>query len=130
MKKVLLSAALLLVASFAFAQEKTVKEAKKIASAVQPDFAKAEELINQALTNPETKDLSKAEELIDKTSNKGSGRNLERSRLHPEEKKREGNGERLPEKALRHSSGLQQRTEHVPVLLQMWWTGPDSQRKG
>jgi len=56
MKKVLLSAALLLVASFAFAQEKTVKEAKKIASAVQPDFAKAEELINQALTNPETKD--------------------------------------------------------------------------
>lgn len=27
-----------------------------MASAVQPDFAKAEELINQALTNPETKD--------------------------------------------------------------------------
>lgn len=48
--------ALLLVASFTFAQEKAVKEAKKIASAVTPDFAKADELINQALTNPETKD--------------------------------------------------------------------------
>lgn len=48
--------ALLLVAGFTFAQEKAVKEAKKIASAVTPDFAKADELINQALTNPETKD--------------------------------------------------------------------------
>lgn len=56
MKKVLFSMALLLVASFTFAQEKAVKEAKKIASAVTPDFAKADELINQALTNPETKD--------------------------------------------------------------------------
>ena len=56
MKKVLFTAALLLVAGFTFAQEKSVKEAKKMASAVQPDFAKAEELINQALTNPETKD--------------------------------------------------------------------------
>lgn len=56
MKKVLFSMALLLVAGFTFAQEKAVKEAKKIASAVTPDFAKADELINQALTNPETKD--------------------------------------------------------------------------
>ncbi len=56
MKKVLFSMALLLAASFTFAQEKAVKEAKKIANAVTPDFAKAEELINQALTNPETKD--------------------------------------------------------------------------
>lgn len=56
MKKVLFTAALLLVAGFTFAQEKSVKEAKKMASAVKPDFAKAEELINQALTNPETKD--------------------------------------------------------------------------
>ena len=41
-----------------FAQEKTVKEAKKIANGTNPDFAKAEELINQALVNPETKDLA------------------------------------------------------------------------
>ncbi len=58
MKKVLFSTVLLLVAGFTFAQEKAVKEAKKIASAVTPDFAKADELINQALTNPETKDLA------------------------------------------------------------------------
>lgn len=57
MKKVLLSLALLFAAtSVTFAQKDAVKEAKKIASAVTPDFAKAEELINQALVNPETKD--------------------------------------------------------------------------
>ena len=56
MKRVLFSMVLLLVASFTFAQEKNVKEAKSIANGVNPDFAKAEELINQALTNPETKD--------------------------------------------------------------------------
>ena len=33
-----------------------MKEAKSIASGTNPDFAKAEALINQALTNPETKD--------------------------------------------------------------------------
>ena len=38
MKKVLFTAALLFVAGFTFAQEKSVKEAKKMASAVQPDF--------------------------------------------------------------------------------------------
>lgn len=56
MKKVVLSVVLLLAASFAFAQEKAVKEAKKIANGVTPDFAQAEQLINGALTNPETKD--------------------------------------------------------------------------
>ncbi len=56
MKKVVLSVVMLLVAGFAFAQEKAVKEAKKIANGVNPDFAQAEELINGALTNPETKD--------------------------------------------------------------------------
>lgn len=56
MKRVLFSMVLLLAASFAFAQEKNVKEAKSIASGTNPDFAKAEGLINQALTNPETKD--------------------------------------------------------------------------
>ena len=56
MKRVLFSVILLLAAGFTFAQEKTVKEAKSIANEVNPDFNKAEQLINQALTNPETKD--------------------------------------------------------------------------
>ena len=56
MKKVVLSVVMLLVTGFAFAQEKAVKEAKKIAGAVNPDFAQAEQLISGALTNPETKD--------------------------------------------------------------------------
>lgn len=56
MKKVLFSVVLLLAASFTFAQEKNVKEAKSIASGTNPDFAKAEQLINAALTNSETKD--------------------------------------------------------------------------
>ena len=47
---------LLLVASFTFAQEKNVKRRLKvITNGVNPDFAKAEELINQALTNPGNK---------------------------------------------------------------------------
>lgn len=56
MKRVLFSMVLLMAVSFVFAQEKNVKEAKSIANEVKPDFAKAEELINAALTNPETKD--------------------------------------------------------------------------
>ena len=56
MKRVLFSMVLLMAVSFAFAQEKNVKEAKSIAGEVNPDFAKAEQLINEALTNPETKD--------------------------------------------------------------------------
>lgn len=56
MKRVLFSMVLLFAASLAFAQEKDVKEAKSIANEVNPDFAKAEELINQALANPKTKD--------------------------------------------------------------------------
>lgn len=47
---------LLLAAGFTFAQEKAVKEAKSIANGTNPDFAKAEQLIQGALTNPETKD--------------------------------------------------------------------------
>lgn len=54
MKKVLFSLVLVLAASLSFAQEKNVKEAKKLAGKSTPDFAKAQELINQALTNPET----------------------------------------------------------------------------
>lgn len=57
MKKVLFSVVLLLGAStMSYAQVKSVKEAKKIASSMTPDFNKAEELINAALTDPETKD--------------------------------------------------------------------------
>ena len=56
MKRVLFSMVLLMAVSFAFAQEKNVKEAKSIAGEVKPDFAKAEQLINEALTNPEKKD--------------------------------------------------------------------------
>ena len=59
MKKLLFVAALLIGAtSVSFAQEKAVKEAKKIANGTTPDCAKAEELINQALVNPETKDVA------------------------------------------------------------------------
>ena len=68
MKRVLFSMVLLLVASFTFAQEKNVKEAKSIANGVNPDFAKAEELINQALT-------------------KGQCRNVGCSRSYPKKKK-------------------------------------------
>ena len=56
MKKVLFSLALLFAASLTYAQEKVVKQAKRIANATTPNFAEAENLINQALTNPETKD--------------------------------------------------------------------------
>ncbi|MEG0463572.1 MULTISPECIES: tetratricopeptide repeat protein [Bacteroides] len=56
MKRVLFSMVLLMAVSFAFAQQKNVKEAKSIATEVKPDFKKAEQLIKEALTNPETKD--------------------------------------------------------------------------
>lgn len=56
MKRVLFSVILLMTASFIFAQEKNVKEAKSIANAVKPDFNKAEKLIKDALNNSETKD--------------------------------------------------------------------------
>ncbi len=56
MKRVLFSMVLLMVAGFSFAQVKSVKEAKAIAEEAKPDFAKAQQLINEALVNPETKD--------------------------------------------------------------------------
>ena len=56
MKRVLFSMVLLMVVSFSFAQVKNVKEAKSIAEEAKPDFAKAQQLINEALVNPETKD--------------------------------------------------------------------------
>ncbi|MGN0310767.1 MAG: tetratricopeptide repeat protein [Bacteroides sp.] len=56
MKKVFFSLAMLFVAGLTFAQVKNVKDARAIANEMKPDFAKAEELINAALVNPETKD--------------------------------------------------------------------------
>ncbi|MCD8165021.1 MAG: tetratricopeptide repeat protein, partial [Bacteroides sp.] len=56
MKRVLFPAILMMVACFSFAQQKNVKEARTIANGTNPDFAKAESLINEALTNPETKE--------------------------------------------------------------------------
>lgn len=56
MKKVLLTVALLAGAfTLSFAQQKNVKEAKRIANSNNPDFAQAERLINESLINEETK---------------------------------------------------------------------------
>ena len=56
MKRVLFSMVLLMAVSVLFAQTKAVKDAEKIAKEQKPDFAKAEQLINQALQDPESKD--------------------------------------------------------------------------
>lgn len=81
MKRVLFSMVLLLVASFTFAQEKTVKEAKSIANEVKPDFAKAEALINQALTNPETKDQPETWDVAGLIQKKRSEKEMENAYL-------------------------------------------------
>jgi tetratricopeptide (TPR) repeat protein len=47
---------LLLVAGFALAQEKNVKEAKNLIKGSKPDFKKAEQLMSAALTDASTKD--------------------------------------------------------------------------
>ena len=49
---------LLMAVSFSFAQMKNVKEAKSIANDVKPNFKQAEQLIKEAMKNPETKDLA------------------------------------------------------------------------
>ena len=54
MKRGLFSLVLLMVVSFAFAQQKNVRDAKTIANDVKPDFKKAVTLIDAALINPET----------------------------------------------------------------------------
>lgn len=56
MKRISFSMILLMAGAVSFAQVKTVKEARSIASETNPDFAKAQQLINEALVNPETKD--------------------------------------------------------------------------
>ena len=66
MKRVLFSMVLLLVASFTFAQEKNVKEAKSIANGVNPDFAKSG---------------------FNQSRNKGQCRNVGCSRSYPKKKK-------------------------------------------
>lgn len=55
MKRVFFSLILLLAASFSFAQQKDVKQAKNMAEDVKPNFSEAEKLINGALINDETK---------------------------------------------------------------------------
>lgn len=57
MKRVLFSMVLLMAVSTSFAQMKKVKEAKSIASEVKPNFNQAEQLINEAMNNSETKEL-------------------------------------------------------------------------
>lgn len=81
MKRVLFSMVLLLAASFTFAQEKTVKEAKSIANEVKPDFAKAEALINEALTNPETKDKADTWDVAGLIQKKRSEKEMENAYL-------------------------------------------------
>ena len=58
MKRVLFSMVLLMAVSFSFAQIKNVKEAKSIANGEKPNFTQAEQLIQEAMKNPETKDLA------------------------------------------------------------------------
>lgn len=72
---------LLLAASFTFAQEKSVKEAKSIANEVKPDFAKAEALINEALTNPETKDKPETWDVAGLIQKKRSEKEMENAYL-------------------------------------------------
>ena len=56
MKKAVFSVVLLMAASATFAQESKVKEAKRQADAA--NFGQAEQLIKEALENPETKDVA------------------------------------------------------------------------
>ena len=54
MKRLFFSMVMLFAASITFAQVKSVKEAKSIAGASNPDFKKAEQLINAAMADPTT----------------------------------------------------------------------------
>lgn len=81
MKKVLFSMVLLLVSGAMFAQEKAVKEAKSIANALNPDFKKAEQLINGALTNAETKDNAETWNVAGLIQSKRSAKEMENAYL-------------------------------------------------
>ena len=56
MKRILFSMVLLMAFGFSYAQQKNVKEARAAANDVKPDFKKAQQLIDAALINAETKD--------------------------------------------------------------------------
>ena len=56
MKRILFSMVLLMAFAFSYAQQKNVKEARAAANDVKPDFKKAQQLIDAALINAETKD--------------------------------------------------------------------------
>ncbi len=81
MKRVVFSMALLLAAGVAFAQEKAVKDAKQIASGTEPDFAQAEQLIQGALTNPETKDDPETWNVAGLIESKKSAKQMENAYL-------------------------------------------------
>lgn len=81
MRRILFSVVLLLAASFTFAQEKAVKEAKSIANEMKPDFAKAEQLINAALTNPETKDKAETWNVAGLIQQRRSAKEMENAYL-------------------------------------------------
>ena len=81
MKKVFFSLAMLLVAGMAFAQVKNVKEAKAIANEMNPDFAKAEGLINAALVDPETKDDAETWNVAGLIQKKRSEKEMEKAYL-------------------------------------------------
>lgn len=55
MRKLVFSMVLLLAANVSFAQKDNVREAKSLAESSTPDLAKAQQLINEALENAETK---------------------------------------------------------------------------
>ena len=66
----------------AFAQEKNVKEAKSIASEQKPNFSKAEQLIKQAMTNPETKDKPDTWDVAGFIQKRRSEKEMESAYLH------------------------------------------------
>ncbi len=72
---------LLLAAGFCFAQEENVKEAKKAMNATNPDFTKAESLINQALTNDATKNQAETWNVAGQIQQKRSGKEMENAYL-------------------------------------------------
>ncbi|MCD7936852.1 MAG: hypothetical protein LUG98_08335 [Tannerellaceae bacterium] len=59
MKRLLLTVALCVAASGAFAQKKAVNQAQSIAKGEKPNFEEARSLVKGALTDPETKDDAK-----------------------------------------------------------------------
>lgn len=82
MKRVFFSAVLMLATSFTFAQVKSVKEAKSIANGSDPDFNKAEQLIQGALVNPETMNDPETWNVAGLIQKKRSDKETEKGWLH------------------------------------------------